>query len=255
MLCAEARIDTAFFPSGPGSQCGLIHNDHLATPQKMTNSSGVVVWSADYKPFGEATVTVSTITNNLRFPGQYFDQETNLHYNYFRDYNPVIGRYIEKDRIGLRGGINLYAYVNNPISWIDPLGLKPGDPYTTMDGAGTNAVTDINPTSISTNTEHGGYVYKNPDGTYSYTAPVSGGPAGLTTLGPTPSTGTVVGDYHTHAAYDPNYDNENFSPTDKNGNKADNTTGYLGTPSGAVKKYDPTTGKTTTLPPGKGGCK
>jgi YD repeat-containing protein len=48
------------------------HNDHLATPQKMTDASGVVVWVADYKPFGEATITVSSITNNLRFPGQYY---------------------------------------------------------------------------------------------------------------------------------------------------------------------------------------
>ena len=70
MLCAEDRIDTGFFSSGPGSQCGMIHNDNLGTPQKLTDSSGQIVWSADYKPFGEATVTVSTITNNLRFPGQ-----------------------------------------------------------------------------------------------------------------------------------------------------------------------------------------
>jgi len=125
MLCAEARIDTAFFPSGPGSQCGLIHNDHLATPQKMTDSSGTVVWSADYKPFGEATVTVSTITNNLRFPGQYYDAETGLNYNYYRDYNPVIGRYIESDPIGLQGGLNIFGYgQNNPITKMDFWGLE-----------------------------------------------------------------------------------------------------------------------------------
>jgi RHS repeat-associated protein len=100
-------------------------NDHLATPQKMMDVAGTVVWSADYKPFGEANVNVSTITNNLRFPGQYFDAETGLHYNYFRDYNPVIGRYIEADPIGLTGGINLFAYVqNNPINFVDPLGLE-----------------------------------------------------------------------------------------------------------------------------------
>jgi RHS repeat-associated protein len=90
----------------------------------MTDSSGQVVWSADYKPFGEATVTVSTITNNLRFPGQYFDAETGQHYNYFRDYNPAIGRYVETDRIGLFGGINLYRYVQqNPIILKDRFGL------------------------------------------------------------------------------------------------------------------------------------
>jgi RHS repeat-associated protein len=90
----------------------------------MTDSSGTVAWAADYKPFGEATVTVSTITNNLRFPGQYFDAETGLNYNYFRDYNPVIGRYIEADPIGLRGGISLYMYaLGNPLYWIDSSGL------------------------------------------------------------------------------------------------------------------------------------
>ena len=84
-----------------GASTYYYHNDHLATPQKMTDSTGQVVWSADYKPFGEATTTVSTITNNLRFPGQYYDQETGLNYNYFRDYNPMIGRYVEPDRINL----------------------------------------------------------------------------------------------------------------------------------------------------------
>jgi RHS repeat-associated protein len=79
----------------------MIHTDHLGTPQKMTDNTGTVVWAADYKPFGEATITVSTITNNLRFPGQYFDQEIGLYYNYYRDYNPMIGRYIEADLLWL----------------------------------------------------------------------------------------------------------------------------------------------------------
>ena len=116
-----------------GTNTYYYHNDHLGTPQKMTDASGTVVWSADYKPFGEATITVSTITNNLRFPGQYFDAETGLSYNYFRDYNPVIGRYIESDPIGILEGANhLYAYVgNNPLKWFDPEGLEPsnGGPY------------------------------------------------------------------------------------------------------------------------------
>jgi len=59
----------------------------------------------------------------LSFPGQYYDQETGLHYNYFRYYNPQTGRYITPDPIGLEGGINLFAYVNNPINWTDPEGL------------------------------------------------------------------------------------------------------------------------------------
>jgi RHS repeat-associated protein len=108
-----------------GANTYYYHNDHLATPQKMTDSTGAVVWAADYKPFGEATVTVSTITNNLRFPGQYFDAETGLHYNYMRDYNPTIARYVQADPIGIDEGNNqLYTYVaNNPLLKIDPKGL------------------------------------------------------------------------------------------------------------------------------------
>lgn len=91
----------------------------------MTDASRVVVWSADYKPFGEATVTISMVANNLRFPGQYYDSETSLHYNYFRDYDTSIGRYKQADPIGTRRGTNhLYIYVDsNPIIYEDPKGL------------------------------------------------------------------------------------------------------------------------------------
>ena len=100
-------------------------NDHLGTPQKLTNQSGVVVWSATYDGFGKATVDpASTVTNNLRFPGQYADAETGLHYNWNRYYDSSTGRYTTIDPIGLRGGKNLYTYVGgNPVNGIDPLGL------------------------------------------------------------------------------------------------------------------------------------
>ena len=101
-----------------------IHNDHLGTPQVVTNEDQNVVWQADYQPFGEVDVTVNTLDQEARFPGQYTDDATGLHYNYFRDYDPSIGRYIQSDPIGLNGGVNTYGYVGgNPLTYYDPFGL------------------------------------------------------------------------------------------------------------------------------------
>ncbi|EOX5984982.1 RHS repeat-associated core domain-containing protein, partial [Proteus mirabilis] len=63
---------------------------------------------------------------NLRFQGQYFDKETGLHYNTFRYYAPDLGRFTQQDPIGLAGGINLYAYAPNPLTWVDPWGWACG---------------------------------------------------------------------------------------------------------------------------------
>ncbi len=99
-------------------------NDHLGTPQQLITATGTVVWQAAYLPFGQAHVTVAEVANNIRFPGQYYDSETGLHYNWHRYYSPETGRYISADPIGLAGGMNLYAYVEgNPVNLIDPEGL------------------------------------------------------------------------------------------------------------------------------------
>jgi RHS repeat-associated protein len=109
----------------PGELAYYFHNDHLGTPQVLTSDSQAVAWKAVYTPFGEGVASITTVDNPFRFPGQYYDPETGLHYNYFRYYNPQTGRYITPDPIGLEGGINLFVHVaGNPLRWIDPWGLR-----------------------------------------------------------------------------------------------------------------------------------
>ena len=99
-----------------------LHSDHLNTPRLATNQTQQTVWQWQSDAFGVGPASGS-LTMNLRFPGQYFDQESGLHYNYFRDYDPETGRYVESDPIGLNGGLNTFGYVGgNPVSYVDPTG-------------------------------------------------------------------------------------------------------------------------------------
>lgn len=108
----------------PGEAAYYFHNDHLGTPQVLTDGIGSIAWKAVYTPFGEAVTSIATVENPFRFPGQYYDSETGLHYNYYRYYNPPIGRYLTPDPIGLEGGINLFTYAaNNPSNFYDVFGL------------------------------------------------------------------------------------------------------------------------------------
>jgi RHS repeat-associated protein len=126
-----------------------VHSDHLGTPRAITDEDQRVVWTAGYEPFGEATVNEDPDRNqqrtalNLRFPGQYADDEAGTYYNYQRDFDPQTGRYRTSDPIGLDGGGNTFAYVaTSPLANIDPFGLAgyavgTGDPVMSPDpGAG-----------------------------------------------------------------------------------------------------------------------
>lgn len=143
------------------------HNDHLGTPQVLTDENQQVVWQGAYDPFGHATEVVSEVEQNLRFPGQYLDRGMGLHYNYFRLYDPSIGRYVSADPIGVLYNYallniesdrlyknivsadrdnelnNLYGYVEqNPLNRVDIYGLgSQGTPGNNQ--AQNKQVTDI----------------------------------------------------------------------------------------------------------------
>jgi RHS repeat-associated protein len=127
-------------PTGTGSPPPIaiyyVHADHLGSARAVTRpADNAFMWQWDnLDPFGANAANENpsgqgTFKYGLRFPGQYFDAETGTHYNYRRDYDPTIGRYEQSDLIGLRGGINTYAYVvSDPISGVDPKGLARRDP-------------------------------------------------------------------------------------------------------------------------------
>ncbi|WP_390349322.1 RHS repeat-associated core domain-containing protein [Variovorax boronicumulans] len=120
-----------------------VHSDHLNTPRKLTDVSGQAVWQWGYSAFGEdkpttarnrfadldvtpnpGTTGVSEVKFNLRYPGQYADEESGLFYNYFRSYDGKTGRYSQADPIGLKGGWNRFGYVGgSPLKYSDPYGL------------------------------------------------------------------------------------------------------------------------------------
>lgn len=110
-----------------GGEHYFYHNDHLGTPQKMISVTGATVWSAIYSSFGKAQVVpTSTLESNLRFPGQYEDAETGLHYNYYRYYQPLIGRYSRIDPL-----LRPFFFRNRIVYYIERIISKPQElsPY------------------------------------------------------------------------------------------------------------------------------
>ena len=120
----------------PSMQVYHYHNDHLGTPNELTNSQGEVIWLADYEAWGNTAKVVwreekleqlqvsADELQPIRFQGQSFDTETGLHYNRFRYFDPDLGMFTTRDPIGLLGGTNTFQYAPNPTGWIDPFGLK-----------------------------------------------------------------------------------------------------------------------------------
>jgi RHS repeat-associated protein len=105
-----------------------IHTDHRGAPVAMTDAARKVLWQASLTPWGQAALGVSEARLNLRLPGQYFDEETGLHDNFHRTYDPKEGRYLQPDPLGYPDGPDAYLYAGgDPINKIDPLGLYQED--------------------------------------------------------------------------------------------------------------------------------
>ncbi len=125
IYAAGQRIAMVDYSQAEHEQVLFVVNDHLGTPQMLLSMDEDVVWQMNASPFGELTLADTGVKQPLRFPGQYGDLETGYSYNYFRDYDASLGRYIQSDPIGLNGGVNTFAYVSgNPFAGIDPNGLQ-----------------------------------------------------------------------------------------------------------------------------------
>ncbi|MFA8360522.1 RHS repeat-associated core domain-containing protein [Burkholderia ubonensis] len=158
----ETLVEAAFIATGTDGRFVQVpaktrhatlfyQNDHLGTPQELLDESGKVVWLGRYRAWGaEKTVWQAQperheAGNPIRFQGQYHDDETGLHYNRHRYYDPQSGRFVSKDPIGLAGGINVYRYASNPITWVDALGLtgKPLPGPTKINRIGGNSIDNL----------------------------------------------------------------------------------------------------------------
>ncbi|EPT7056362.1 RHS repeat-associated core domain-containing protein, partial [Cronobacter sakazakii] len=119
-----ARVDSVF------DDCEIYwyHTELNGLPERVTDADGQTVWRGQFSTWGETERELSVpqwqVPQNLRFQGQYLDRESGLHYNLFRYYDPVAGRYTQMDPIGLAGGLNTYSYVGDPLTWVDPWGLE-----------------------------------------------------------------------------------------------------------------------------------
>ena len=118
-----ARIDT---DGNQEQHIRYFHTDLNGCPEELTDANGKILWECSFQLWGKRIHEIEhePIEQNLRYQGQYLDKETGLHYNTFRYYDPDIGRFTQPDPIGLLGGLNLYQYAPNALTWVDPWGLN-----------------------------------------------------------------------------------------------------------------------------------
>jgi len=190
------NIDEPFIRlTGTGNE--HYHTDALGSSLALSNAAGGSATTYTYEPFGKATVSGAS-SNALQYTGRENDNG-DVHYYRRRYYSSRSHRFISNDPSGFEGGFNLYLYVlNNPLTRVDPFGLKAGDPFLSQDGAAKDVMTEIctKPTS-SLGNEWGGYIYQGTDGMFYASKPRTDGRPG--TVDPrTPAGPHVKAEYHTH---------------------------------------------------------
>ncbi|HAU5594936.1 TPA: RHS repeat protein, partial [Citrobacter amalonaticus] len=247
----------------PERKIHLYHCDHRGLPLALIDVKGQIAWHAEFDEWGNVLREDNphNLEQLIRLPGQQWDKETGLYYNRHRYYDPLQGRYITQDPIGLMGGWNPYTYPLNPLSKIDPLGLsawsdaKSGactegicqlfspfigpEKFDNQETAAFEALKKINGLSIVNNREYAGMICKDNKGEYFSTKPKEGTDSSSNSLSsPCPAGSASTGAYHTHGAYNRHYKNEEFSPADINYSKKHALNGYLGTPEGRFGKMD-----------------
>ena len=171
----------------------------------LVDASGTVAARYEYGPFGEPIRATGPMANAnpFRFSTKYTDEETGLAYFGYRFYNAIMGRWPSRDPIGEHGGLNVNAFVlNDPLDWIDILGLCPGDHYATDVDAAKAAMADaryqVMGQVIERQVEWGGSIYQRPDGQFSYTAPKTDHNRDSVTM---PTVPGQVATYHAHTGW------------------------------------------------------
>ncbi|MEP8506488.1 RHS repeat-associated core domain-containing protein [Escherichia coli] len=241
----------------PARKIHLYHCDHRGLPLALVSTEGATEWCAEYDEWGNLLNEENPhqLQQLIRLPGQQYDEESGLYYNRHRYYDPLQGRYITQDPIGLKGGWNLYTYPLSPVNSMDPLGLYEFKSKN-IDDIGIFALAMCNGESINENKEYGGLICKK-QGEYFPMNPISSNDNDSVDLRniKCPEGSERVGDYHTHGFYSDDkgnkvtkendvYDSLNFSSKDltnsyMNGMGKKEYSSYLGTPNNTYLKYNP----------------